>query len=87
MPVQGEAARENKLIVLNETARDLYELLKTSRTLPQVVEQMLQIYDAQTDEMARDVQEALARLLELGIISLEPGDSEWNVCRKVDQEA
>ncbi len=74
IPVRGEAARENKLIVLNETAADIYELLETNHTPQQVVEKMLQIYDAREEEIAGDVNLALAKLLDLRVICAEPGE-------------
>ncbi len=71
MPILGEATQENKIIILNETAADICQILDTSHTLPQLVEQMCKIYDAPEPQVAQDVAQAVDRLLDLGVIHLE----------------
>ncbi len=65
----GEAAKGfNGLIRNNKTANDIFSLLMTETTEEEVVDAMLEKYDAPRHVIAEDVHETILRLRKAGFI-------------------
>jgi hypothetical protein len=58
---------EDELYSLNETGRDVWRLLD-GRTLEEVVDALLAVYDEPREELDRDVRGLLGELLSRGIV-------------------
>ncbi len=65
----GEAAKDfNGLIRNNKTSNDIFSLLMTETTEEEVVDAMLEKYDAPREVIAEDVHRTILRLREAGFI-------------------
>ena len=68
VPVGAAAERLHGIVRLNETAVDILDCLKTETTEAEIVEKMLDRYEAGRDEIAAGVAETLRKLREIGAL-------------------
>jgi hypothetical protein len=64
----GVGDLEDELYALNDTGRDVWRLLD-GRTVDQLIDALLEEYDASRDEIDRDVRGLLDELLDRGIVN------------------
>lgn len=62
VPVGKDAKNYRCVISLNETAKDIVELLRDDITLEALVERMLALYDVPADDLRRDIDGVLDQL-------------------------
>ena len=69
IPISGEAAKQSKLIAVNETAAQIVGFIRDGADLPQVVAQMQSLYpDVPECELRQDVSETINSLIDCGIL-------------------
>jgi hypothetical protein len=59
----------SEMIMLNETASDVLELIDGKRSLQDIVEAMLVDYEADPERLSQDVSDYLGQLVEAGVIA------------------
>lgn len=68
VPVGADARRYNGVISLNESARDMMELLRDDLTEDELVQRMLGLYDIDEAQLRQDVHAFVAKLEEAGVL-------------------
>lgn len=68
IPVGKDASRYKGVMSLNETAKDMIEMLKDDVTEEQIVAKLLADYDVTEEELRRHVADFLQKLREEGIL-------------------
>ena len=68
VPVGSTTLEDNGLFVLTETGARIWELLPGCETPQELVQTLLEEYDAPEDVLAADVDEFLQKLQNLGIL-------------------
>jgi len=69
----GIAEDQDDLFTLNDTGRSVWELLDGKTTVRQVIDRLIQQYDAAEEEIRRDVTGLLAELVHRRIITVNKG--------------
>ena len=62
VPVGKDASRYNGVMSLNETAKDMIELLNEETTEEEIVQKMLAEYDVTEEELRKHVRDLLDKL-------------------------
>ena len=68
VPTGKSAIDLNGMITLNEVAADIWKMIPEIESEEQIVERLLELYDAQESEVRTDVSEFMTRLRTLGIV-------------------
>lgn len=69
VPVGADAKRYSGVISLNESARDMMELLRDDITEDELVQRMLGLYDIDEAQLRQDVRGFIAKLQEAGVLA------------------
>ncbi|MDD4202977.1 MAG: PqqD family protein [Candidatus Omnitrophica bacterium] len=69
MPIYSTNKDINEMYTLNESAAKMWSLVDGKNTLAQIVEGVLAEYDADKDQVEKDVQEFVKDMLEIKAIS------------------
>lgn len=68
VPVGKDAKKYHGVMSLNESAKDMMELLRDDITEEQLVKKMLDTYDVPEEQLRRDVAELLQQLREADVL-------------------
>ena len=68
VPVGKTALDLNGMLTLNEVGAEIWKMLPEAESEGEIVERLLQVYDADAAQVREDVSEFLGRLRELGIL-------------------
>lgn len=68
VPVGKTALDLNGMLTLNEVGAEIWKMLPEAESEGEIVERLLQDYDADAAQVREDVSEFLGRLRELGIL-------------------
>ena len=69
VPVGDGSEEFHGVVKLNETAADIFNLLKEDISEEAIVEAMTEIYDAPKEALAADVRKCVADFMEKGLLS------------------
>ncbi len=68
IPAGRTALNLNGMLTLNELGAEIWRMLPEAKNEEEIISKILEEYDAQPEEVRRDVAEFLGKLRELGII-------------------
>lgn len=66
--VSGIGNMEEEIYSLNETGRAIWETLQAGRTVSDIIDMLVEVYDAPGETIAADVQGILAALVEMKMV-------------------
>lgn len=70
VPIGNMVERIHGLISLNETAADIWNLLQTERSKEELVKELLEEYDAESELLEKEVEKFLDMLNDKGLLDL-----------------
>ncbi len=66
---------KNKLCCLNESGTQVWELLDGDRSLDQVIDMFIDVYDVEREQAEKDIKAFLSTLAEKKLIDLRPAQT------------
>lgn len=70
VPVGKTVLENNGLFLLNEVSGDIWKLINQGKSQEQIIEAMIEIYEADPDEIRADTEEFLNLLVQKDILEL-----------------
>lgn len=70
VPVGKTVIEHNGLFLLNEVSGDIWKLIQQGKTKEEIIEAMIEMYDADPEAIRGDTEEFLGKLVEKDILEM-----------------